>query len=572
MNAKTRRDFRRTAGKSSAPRRQAQLISRSLCRVLSVTIIAFLLVEIATATNIPTNRDVNGRRRSLPAEGYLSHLSINIPGIGGGGEERTGWTDIRHPSNDGTSFTDPATGTNLNTLTNTVYGYDRSDHWVDVHSVVVQDSVGVTATPSIARDFNFANQIYATLGISVHNRNPVTGVYANVTFPINTPLPGDATPGVFEVDNVAAANRMAAPTVNNYYVTSFQGGSPVGFALPPVSTIAPNMRPNHGVFEANVINNDTMAHELGHFILDNYEFVGPNFHSPTNSDLMATSAGGFRLTPNANIKGMGNSAPSQPGLAVGNLGGRDLFNAKVDIPPHPGGGPATEQLHGIYDVETDGNAYVQVVDNGLVAADKADFDWVEDNIPIEEKDRPLIDDRADNHDGFDFLVWRIGPRALPTHTNHNHDAWGELNGGTYANDTFRTVDIFSQIAVYTDQDVDPGTLNWSPRESALDYKTPDFSADGVNWSPGSLIRVFTQGWTFKSKADDYVARWVAPFDSRYIRLQAATQIGFHDRNVQIDAIIASSQLVPEPTSIGLIVIGALSLLGWKRARRVARCF
>ena len=538
------------------------------CANISAALMLVLVMAPAMAGHIATNRDANRLRGSLPgAEGYLSHVSINIGAPGGGGEERTGWTDIRHPANDGTALVDPGSGNNLNGLTNTNFGFDRSDHWVNVHSVVVRDGTpaAISAMPNIARDFNFANQIYAQLGISVHSVNPVVAQYGpNVTFPINgTPAP-NAAPGGFEVDTIAAANRAAAPAVNSYYIRNFNNNSPVGFAITPEDTIAPNLRPNTGLFIADNINNDTMAHELGHFLVDNYRYAGGAVHSPNNTDLMATSTGGFRMTPNANIKGNGNAAPSQPGMAVGNIGGRDLFGAPMDIPPLPGGGPATAQIHAIYDAETDGNTYVQVVDNGLVAADQADFDWVEDNIPIELADRPGVDDRSDNHDGIDFLVFRVGSRAVPTHTGHNHGAWGTLAGGTFAG-TIRTIDVFSQIAVYADQDVDPTTQNWSPRESALDYNPPQFSADGLNWMTGTLHRVFTQGWTAASNADDYVARWVSPIGAQYVRIQAAPLGGSHDGNTQIDAIIASSIAVPEPATIVLCgVLASLMVLGTPR--------
>ena len=50
---------------------------------------------------------------------------------------------------------------------------------------------------------------------------------------------------------------------------------------------------------------------------------------------------------------------------------------------------------------------------------------------------------------------------------------------------------------------------WSAKASALDYEI-QFSAtndpDG-QWVPGTLVKVFDDGWTNASKADDYVGRW-----------------------------------------------------------------
>src|SRR5262249_30170759 len=106
---------------------------------------------------------------------------------------------------------------------------------------------------------------------------------------------------------------------------------------------------------------------------------------------------------------------------------------------------------------------------------------------------------------------------------------------------------------------DPASLNWSARESALDYIL-QFSADGVNWVNGIPVNVFDQGWTAASQAEDFLARWDSPVDARFLRIQADTLVSEDDRNTQIDAIIVAQTLVgtiAEPPAI-LLLCGALA--------------
>jgi hypothetical protein len=82
------------------------------------------------------------------------------------------------------------------------------------------------------------------------------------------------------------------------------------------------------------------------------------------------------------------------------------------------------------------------------------------------------------------------------------------------------------------------------------------------------VNVFSKGWTNASVADDFVARWVSPIPATLVRIQAVPgPIGPHDRNVQIDAIIASVNVatyIPEPNTFALLLVGAAAV--------AARCF
>jgi len=326
-----------------------------------------------------------------------------------GGEDLTGWIDIRNPA-----FYNGADGRST-TITNTTdprgLGYDRSDFQVRVQNVISTDKNGVTAGPnqaSIERDYNFANQIYRQLGISPLSTGNVDARYGNVTFPVDINT-------FAEVNKLWAANRPGGNTVPNYYVRDFTpGASGVG--------AGPNFPGGNqnGTAIADAHNRDSLAHEVGHFLLDNSRFNFPEngntdqFHSPVVTDLMRTGTPG-RTIPNDNVKEAVilngqfdrlNGAPSQPGQRVGNIGGLDQFSAPVG----PMGGPfTTAQIDAIYN-----SASVVRADHGATFGDRADFNFVEDNIPLEEAAaRPGSNQRMVNHPGFDFMVWQLNAGAVP---------------------------------------------------------------------------------------------------------------------------------------------------------------
>ena len=517
--------------------------------------------EPGEAANIPINLDLNILRPPLPNEGYLHFIE--------GGEDLTGWIDIRNPA-----FYDGTDGRST-TLTNTTnprgIGYDRSDFQVRIQNVIATDRNGVTAganQASIERDFNFASQIYRQLGISTLSTGNVDARYANVTFPVDINT-------FAEVNKLWAANRPGGNTVPNYYVRDFTpAASGVG--------AGPNFPGGNqnGTAIADAHNPDSLAHEVGHFLLDNSRFNFPEngntdqFHSPVVTDLMRTGAPG-RTIPNNNVKQGAivsgqfdrlNGAPSQPGQKVGNIGGLDQFSAPVG----PMGGPfTTAQIDAIYSSPS-----VLRADHGTTFGDRADFNLVEDNIPLEEAAaRVGSNQRMVNHPGFDFMVWQINQGAVPgpldeAALGHQTPA-ADLNLPGFNGPFFRTADVVSLIARYADMDVDPTSLNWSARESALDYIL-QFSADGMNWVNGIPVNVFDLGWTAASQAEDFLARWNSPVDARFLRIQADTLVSEDDRNTQIDAIIVSQTLVgtiDEPPSVVLLLFGSILVFALARRRR-----
>src|SRR5207247_8780183 len=87
------------------------------------------------AANIPINLDLNILRPPLPNEGSLHFIE--------GGEDLTGWIDIRNPA-----FYDGTDG-RPTTITNTTkprcIGYDRSDFQVRIQIVIATHRNGMTA-------------------------------------------------------------------------------------------------------------------------------------------------------------------------------------------------------------------------------------------------------------------------------------------------------------------------------------------------------------------------------------------------------------------------------------------
>jgi hypothetical protein len=287
---------------------------------------AFVLTASANAAVISTGLDLNIVRPAMPNEGYLHFVD--------GGEDLTGWIDTRNPA----YYDGPKSTTITKTTDPHGIGYDRSDFQVQVHNVIATidnrpgNGTGVfTPHPDIERDFNYANQIYRQLGISVLSTGNQDATYQDKTISIQLT---DA-----DVPKVLVKNRVSAPIVNNYYVPSIEdayGG-----------TITPGFS-RSGTAIGDAPRNDTFAHETGHFLLDNYRFtntgdVNVDGHSPSADDLMA---GGFRHDPNNSAVKQApvvnpqfdrlNTAPSQPGQNVGVLGTTSHFEAPVGIPPAGG--------------------------------------------------------------------------------------------------------------------------------------------------------------------------------------------------------------------------------------------
>jgi hypothetical protein len=508
---------------------------------LAALVASFGAPTVARATHLSLG-DVDDFRDRLVSEGYLRFGAFGTPG-----EERSGWTDIRHPAH--------VANTPL-AITDTRLGFDRSDRYVQVHNKVITID-NQTPNPQMLRDYNYAGQIYAQAGLSVLS----TGVQAQI-FGFLVSLPVNTT-GVLgsEQATIQGFFRQSAPIVNNYYVTSLERATV--FSTTPLdgSAILPSdSATTHGIMIADIPligDADVFAHELGHFLLDAARFPGSEVHSPRPTDLMAL--GGARTTPAATSKYGRNALvpnggpPREPGRQNGpQLGIVSHFDARLD--------------NGDHQISTLLASPFVIREDNIHAGDRADFDWVEDNVFLEQ-----IGGAADNHPGAaDGLIWSIGAigTAHPD-PDHDHGDWGELPLGAFQGSSFRVFDVVSQISRYAD--MDRNGVSWSVRDSALDYLV-EVSADGADWvRVPQPSKVFLKGWTSASDAENFLARWRSPIDARFVRISNLVDSG-HDGNVQIDAIIAGTAEVPVPApgTILLVGVGVAIATLWQRHKRRPR--
>lgn len=518
----------------------------------------------ASGQLISTNLDLAGTRSAWqlgPNQGYLSFVKTDPPRPLG--EERTGWTDARHPAFD-------ATRDNLR-------GFDFSDFSVRVATHTVTDTNGdlgvanVTAA-RIRNDFDVANAAYAQAGISIFHAGNTA---SNANDIVNQAVPAGRIPPFAAGDttleptlsNVLGVDRNAdANVINQYYVNNTPGNR--GYALPPTyaarggyvysgndnAAILPGAPVfNTGFATADTAVADTFAHELGHFLHDTNRFTtGNTFHSSDNNDLMGN--GGTRNIPSLLSKDGGTFGMKDVGRQNGNLGARSHLSENLT---NLAGGGTINQGRSL-----NASPFVNHVDRANFAGDVADFDWVEDSWHLEDQ-AGQSDNHPGNRENLYFLPGAINHSA---HTDHDHHNWGELGLNAYAGATFKYADVVSVVGRYVDMDVD-GSGDWSKRESALDYLV-EFSADGTNWLAGTAIAVFTEGWTTAASSEDFLARWESPVDATILRIRAVfTGTGGHDGNTQIDAVIVASQ-VPEPMmgGLGAIFISALALR-WRKSSR-----
>jgi hypothetical protein len=163
--------------------------------------------------------------------------------------------------------------------------------------------------------------------------------------------------------------------------------------------------------------------------------------------------------------------------------------------------------------------------------------------------------------GADRMFFEIGNAQAPNEVGHDHTGLGNFNHpGSFAGPGFYLADVFSLSLRYSDYDRDAAGAN-SLREGALDYDVVFRSAAGAE-APGIPLSIFELGWTANTNADNYLVRWLSPFEATGMFVQAHLGDN-HDYLAQIDAVIVA---VPEPASVGTTLLLAAPAILLRRRR------
>jgi hypothetical protein len=540
--------------------------------------------------------DVAGIRTKLDnKEGYLRYDLDREKGRFG--HEWSGWVDVRHPSLAGPK--------------NTVLGYDRSDRFVKLQTTILKDNTGAVAEADRVNDFHFANKAFGyQAGVTVLETatrtvvSPAAGKPNTFDFPLTHGLgPQAGLPK--EEQSIMANNNAGPPVIDIYYAKSLASGALAETFYPTFLGGAKD----DGLFMANYNAatkankaNDTLGHELYHFLGD-----GKAIHQPIPGEPFTDKNKNGKFDPGEPFKDFGfdgKAGTGDFGEGDGKFQGADAshsFDERNIVYPFASAPKDIKEVGPTLAAGVGGKMQItsaqveQIFKDADVtpffpdkqrgdnpkAGHKVDWDFVTDHSQFASDGTTFglenVGSGADFHNGLDRLYWKIGNTEASLHLapdanngGHDHTGLGEF-GATpdFAGPFFRTADIFSIIARYSDGDIGADPL--SLRNRALDYDL--WFGDGTRIEPGILVNTFVEGWTLNSKADNYVARWVSPFDAKeiFIKAHPFNDKG-HDGIAHIDAIIVSTHPVPEPSSFVLLGVGGLSLVGYvlrQRRKRLA---
>jgi hypothetical protein len=219
---------------------------------------------------------------------------------------------------------------------------------------------------------------------------------------------------------------------------------------------------------------------------------------------------------------------------------------------------------------------IEVGDSDIVAGDRADFDWVQENRPC-EVGGPCFNGPINHPPFVGAMGWTVGITEASPHVDpgtgaaHGHSVaelppgpLPELANVDYPYSFFRGVDVFSVISELQDSTLELSTPG--SREAALDYVL-DFGNTITGFSsPGIPVVSFVPGWTPLTTIDDFVTRWVPAVPGLYNVVAIEPAFDPHDNVTEIDAVKAWLG-VPEPSSICLFLAGLMGF-GLSSRRRM----
>ncbi len=530
-------------------------------------------------------------RTPLPEEGLLHYINTEALPYG---NELTGYVGANSLSQTGP--------------VDNVLGYNSSTYRVPVHLIIatLYDNAPTFTASMINKMFDYANSVFAQAGITIEHRGTDSIVNFNGTLQngelipkFNDPrypltIPNDPVSTMASALDMFKYGRAAVGTLNVYIIADATYEKVQDVDRVPLKTVGETVFPNWPDFAGNplatfgvndgILLNDkapvsTFTHELSVMLLESSPPDATGLHQyrfdlrstdrkikyqDASSETNVLARGSVRLfgdstvfyTPRSDI----NSAPEAVGQPNGEFLGKggnltnslfrselvnrvyfDKDNNRRRTPSEPLVSEADAMQHSRY-VQKD------TVNTPANFADQVDFTYVEDNYGLENLP-------SDPHQSAfnDAMVWTIAPadiKASPTLS-------GRPTGDVITTDTahvptraftaatFNTIDVVSLTTRYTDMDAGPDG-HWSAEKGAFDYLV-ETSVDGSVWHNATFVDYFKDGFTDQTKADDFLVRWSAVEDAKYVRITALKDQG-HDGNVQIDAIIVGN--IPEVCANG----------------------
>ncbi len=203
---------------------------------------------------------------------------------------------------------------------------------ITVQPIVMKPHISPSDLSGIARDFAYASKVYEQIGLDIIFRGPRawSGVYPPPsTCPSRVCISASAFETTVLNDPVnSAAGDAADGVIPLFYMDEFSDGHTLGGRAYTPGNVTAGVVPypaiavsGYGGFSGRT--NDTVAHEIGHVLLDTFHFAeNSNGHSPYPSDLMAGAAirGVPRTFAEIAPRGAKSAIPNRLGTTIGSMG------------------------------------------------------------------------------------------------------------------------------------------------------------------------------------------------------------------------------------------------------------